>query len=141
MAVLDTPAHGDHPTTDLNLPLLRYAEVILIKAEARLMQGRNADAAINMIRHRAGLDDVTNADMDELKKQRRCELAGEWANRHKDLVRWGDAQAAYRQPLHGYNGSEVWPARNFDPAVHHVWPVPQSEIDNSGGVVKQNTGW
>ncbi|TWI91123.1 RagB/SusD family nutrient uptake outer membrane protein [Chitinophaga japonensis] len=133
--------NGDHPTTDLNLPLLRYAEVILIKAEAKLMQGKNADAEINMIRHRAGLANVTNADMSELKKQRRCELAGEWANRHNDLVRWGDAQAAYSQPLHGYNGSVVWPARTFNPAVHNVWPVPQSEIDNGGGVVKQNTGW
>lgn len=133
--------NGDHPTTDLSVPLLRYAEVILIKAEAKLMQGKNADAEINMIRHRAGLANVANADMTELKKQRRCELAGEWANRHYDLVRWGDAQTAYAKPLHGANGSEVWPARTFNPAVHNVWPVPQSEIDNSGGVVKQNTGW
>ena len=133
--------NGDHPTTDLCVPLLRYAELILIKAEAKLMQGKNADAEINMIRHRAGLANVTNATMTELKKQRRCELAGEWANRHYDLVRWGDAQAAYAKPLHGADGREVWPARTFNPAVHNVWPVPQSEIDNSGGVIIQNTGW
>lgn len=133
--------NGDHPTTDLCVPLLRYAEVILIKAEAKLMQGKNADAEINQIRHRAGLANVTNATMDELKKQRRCELAGEWANRHYDLVRWGDAQAAYSKALHGTGGREVWPARTFNPAIHNVWPVPQSEIDNSGGVVTQNTGW
>lgn len=133
--------NGDHPTTDLCVPLLRYAEVILIKAEAKLMQGKNADAEINMIRHRAGLANVTSANMTELKKQRRCELAGEWANRHYDLVRWGDAQATYANPLHGASGQVVWPARTFNPAVHNVWPVPQSEIDNSGGVIKQNTGW
>ncbi|ASZ11567.1 RagB/SusD family nutrient uptake outer membrane protein [Chitinophaga pendula] len=133
--------NGDHPTTDLNVPLLRYAEVILIKAEAKLMQGKNADAEINMIRRRAGLVEITGADMKELKLQRRCELAGEWANRHVDLVRWGDAKAAYGQPLHGADGKVVWPARDFDPAIHHVWPVPQSEIISSGGIVKQNAGW
>ncbi len=133
--------NGDHPTTELNPPLLRYAEVILIKAEAKLMQGKNADAEINMIRNRAQLPSISNASMDELKKQRRCEFAGEWADRHRDLVRWGDAQAVYAQPLHGFAGQVIWPARNFNPAVHNVWPVPQSEIDNSGGVIKQNQGW
>ena len=83
--------NGDHPTTALNPPLLRYAEVILIKAEAKLMQNKNADVEINMIRNRAGLASITNADMNELKKQRRCELAGELSDRHHDLVRWGDA--------------------------------------------------
>jgi hypothetical protein len=133
--------NGDHPTTDLNLPLLRYAEVLLIKAEAELKQGKNADKEINMIRHRAGLKDVTNADMNELKKQRRAELAGEWANRHFDLVRWGDAKAAYAKPLHSFDGSEAWPARNFNPAIHHVWPVPRSEVVSSNNIIKQNEGW
>jgi starch-binding outer membrane protein, SusD/RagB family len=132
---------GDHPVTALCLPLLRYAEVILIKAEAELMQGRNADAEINMIRNRAGLASVTNADMTELKLQRRLELAGEWSDRHRDLVRWGDAQAAYAQPLHGFGGVQIWGARTFDPIVNAVWPVPQSDIDQSGGVLKQNAGW
>lgn len=135
-------ANGDHPTTDLNVPLLRYAEILLIKAEAALMQGKNADAEINMVRRRAGLlQPLQNATIANLKKERRCELAGEWADRHRDLVRWGDAQAAYAQPLHGFNGSVIWPARTFNPAVHHVWAVPQKEIDRSSGVIKQNAGW
>ena len=133
--------NGDHPTTALNPPLLRYAEVILIKAEAKLMQGKNADAEINQIRNRAGLTSVSGATLTELKKQRRCEFAGEWADRHRDLVRWGDAQAVYSQPLHGYNGSVIWPARTFNPAVHNVWPVPSTEISSSGGVIKQSSGW
>ena len=133
--------NGDHPVTALNPPLLRYAEVILIKAEAELMRGKNADAEINMIRNRAGLASITNADMNELKKQRRCEFAGEWADRHRDLVRWGDAQAVYAQPLHGYSGAVIWPARTFNPAKDNVWAVPQNEINNSGGVITQNEGW
>ncbi|RAJ11086.1 putative outer membrane starch-binding protein [Chitinophaga skermanii] len=131
----------DHPTTDLALPLIRYAEVLLIKAEARIMQGKSGDDEINLTRKRAGLKPITGATLADLKKERRAELAGEWANRHADLVRWGDAQAAYAKPLHHYDGSIAWPARNFNPAVHHVWPVPNSEVQNSAGVVKQNVGW
>jgi RNA polymerase sigma factor (sigma-70 family) len=135
-------ANGDHPTADLNVPLLRYAEILLIKAEAALMQGKNADAEINMVLRCAGLlQPLQNATMANLKKERRCELAGEWADRHRDLVRWGDAQAAYAQPLHGFNGSVIWPPSTFNPAVHHVWAVPQKEIDRSSGVIKQNAGW
>lgn len=132
---------GDYPCTDLAIPLMRYAEVILINAEAKLMQGKNADKEINLIRNRAGLASKTNCTMKDLKKERRCELAGEWSDRHRDLVRWGDAQSTYAKPLHGYDGTEVWPARNFDPSIHNVWAVPLREVINSNGIIKQNEGW
>ncbi|ASE62945.1 RagB/SusD family nutrient uptake outer membrane protein [Chryseobacterium indologenes] len=134
-------ANGDYPCTDLAVPIMRYAEVILIKAEALLMSGGNADQEINMIRIRAGLAPKTGCTMADLKHERRCELAGEWADRHRDLVRWGDAQATYAKPLHGINGQVVWTARNFNPSVHNVWAVPQAEIVNSYGIIKQNEGW
>jgi hypothetical protein len=134
-------ASGDEPTTDLNVPLMRYAEVLLIDAEAKIMQGKSGDVSINLIRQRAGLSAITGADMTELKLERRLELAGEWADRHRDLVRWGDAQATYALPLHGADGSVIWPARTFDPTVDDVWPVPQTDIDNSHGVITQNPGW
>ncbi|TLX25693.1 RagB/SusD family nutrient uptake outer membrane protein [Chryseobacterium indologenes] len=134
-------ANGDYPCTDLAVPIMRYAEVILIKAEALLMSGGNADQEINMIRTRAGLAPKAGCTMADLKHERRCELAGEWADRHRDLVRWGDAQATYAKPLHGINGQVVWAARNFNPSVHNVWAVPQAEIVNSYGIIKQNEGW
>lgn len=132
---------GDYPCTDLAIPLMRYAEVILIKAEAALKQGKNADIEINLIRKRAGLTPITGATLKDLKHERRCELAGEWSDRHRDLVRWKDAQATYAKPLHGFNGQEIWPARNYNPAIHNVWAVPQQEIVNSNKVIKQNEGW
>ncbi|WP_295221242.1 RagB/SusD family nutrient uptake outer membrane protein [uncultured Chryseobacterium sp.] len=134
-------ANGDYPCTDLAVPIMRYAEVILIRAEALLMMGQNADQEINRIRVRAGLAPKTGCILADLKHERRCELAGEWADRHRDLVRWGDAQANYAKPLHGINGQTVWAARNFNPSVHNVWAVPQVEIVNSKGVIKQNEGW
>jgi tetratricopeptide (TPR) repeat protein len=135
--------NGDNGTTDLNVPLMRYAEVLLIKAEAAIqISGAGAgDTELNKIRLRAGLGAKTGMTLVDLKRERRNELAGEWADRHRDLVRWGDAQATYAKPLHDSSGAEIWPARAFNPNVHDVWAVPQREIDNSAGVIKQNTGW
>ncbi|SHM39769.1 RagB/SusD family nutrient uptake outer membrane protein [Chryseobacterium polytrichastri] len=134
-------ANGDYPCTDLAVPIMRYAEVILIKAEAKIMLGQNADQEINMIRTRAGLTPKNGCTLADLKHERRCELAGEWADRHRDLVRWGDAKNVYAQPLHGISGQQVWAVRNFNPAIHNVWAVPQVEIVNSHGIIKQNEGW
>lgn len=135
--------NGDNGTTDLNVPLMRYAEVLLIKAEAAIMSsGAGAgDTELNKIRVRAGLLAKTGMNLADLKRERRSELAGEWADRHRDLVRWGDAQATYALPLHDSEGNVIWPSRAFNPQVHDVWAVPQREIDNSAGVITQNPGW
>ncbi|ALL07209.1 carbohydrate-binding protein SusD [Pedobacter sp. PACM 27299] len=135
--------NGDNGTTDLNVPLMRYAEVLLIKAEAAIMvSGAGAgDTELNKIRLRAGLTAKSGMNMTDLKRERRSELAGEWADRHRDLVRWGDAQATYALPLHDSEGNVIWPSRAFNPQVHDVWAVPQREIDNSAGVITQNPGW
>jgi tetratricopeptide (TPR) repeat protein len=135
--------NGDNGTTDLNIPLMRFAEVLLIKAEAAINSGGAGagDAELNKIRIRAGLKPLSGMSLSDLKRERRNELAGEWADRHRDLVRWGDAQATYAKPLHDFDGTEIWPARAFNPQVHDVWAVPQREIDNSAGVITQNSGW
>jgi starch-binding outer membrane protein, SusD/RagB family len=134
-------ANGDKPSTALNLPLLRYADVILMMAEAKLMKGQNADIEINLIRTRAGLASISSATLTDLKRERRCEFAGEWTDRHWDLVRWGDAQATYAQPLHHYDGKIIYSARTFNPSIHHVWPIPPDEIAVSKGALWQNAGW
>jgi starch-binding outer membrane protein, SusD/RagB family len=137
-------SNGDKPSTALNVPLLRYADLILMKAEAKLMKGENADAEINMIRNRAGLVAISGATITDLKRERRCELAGEWADRHFDLVRWGDAQATYAKSIYSTKKDDtgnyilLYSGRNFDPAKHHVWPIPPDEIAASRGTLKPN---
>lgn len=83
--------NGDRPTTDLNLPLSRFAEMLLFKAEALIMQGKNAEAAapLNRIATRAkeGVT-YTAPTMKDLMHERHCELAGEWTDRRFDLIRW-----------------------------------------------------
>jgi hypothetical protein len=134
-------SNGNRPTTAMNIPLLRYADVILMKAEALLMMGQNADNEINQIRKRAGLVPLVGATMEDLKRERRSEFAGEWTDRHWDLVRWGDAQKVYAQPLHHADGHVIYTGRSFNPAVHHVWPIPPDEIRASKGTLEQNAGW
>lgn len=146
--------NGDAPSTRLNLPLMRYAEILLFKAEALIQQGKNAEAAapLNEIRARVGLPAIASPTLADLKHERRVELACEWTDRLADLKRWGD-YALINAPLHGrihtnktdpastFEIKEVWPARNFDPARHIAWPINPDEISRSNGAYKQTPGW
>ena len=145
---------GNYPTTRLNLPLMRYAEVLLFKAEALIQQSKNTDAAapLNEVRARVGLAPIASPTMADLKHERRCELACEWTDRFEDLKRWADV-ATINAPLHGrihdtktdpaspYTIQVVWPARSFDPAKHMAWPINPDEISRTNGVYKQTPGW
>ena len=149
--------NGDSPTTNLHIPLIRYAEVLLWKAEAKIWSGSNGDNEINMVRARAGLLPLNTATKADLKRERRCEFAGEFTNRHLDIVRWGDAQKLYKKPLYGYRVTpknneitskddlnievvQVWGVRDFDPMINHVFPIPTKEIATSRNL-KQNVGY
>ena len=84
-------SNGNRPTTDLNLPIIRFAEMLLFKAEALIEQGRGSEAAavLNRISHRAGLGNLyTDATIYDLMHERRCELACEFTDRVMDLKRW-----------------------------------------------------
>ena len=101
--------------------------------------GKTADALdyLNQVRERARgnnpnvLADITENNPEALKKliwkERRAELALE-QNRFFDLVRTGQA-ANVLGPL------------GFVPNRHELFPIPQSEIDLSEGVLGQNPGW
>ncbi|GHT19619.1 membrane protein [Bacteroidia bacterium] len=151
---------GDSPYGRLNCIVMRYADVLLMKAEALIWTKGEGDAdakaLLNQIRKRAGLPEDSPATKAALKNERRCELAFEFMpSRHLDLVRWGDAKAIYAQPLHGYavkwktvddnpwvfdpsEKIEVWQARTFDPVKNQVFAIPQSIISKSDGILKQN---
>ncbi|MBO6062849.1 MAG: RagB/SusD family nutrient uptake outer membrane protein [Bacteroidales bacterium] len=71
--------------------IMRYAEVLLLYAEACLQSGDNAQGAwaVNEIRKRVGLSTLANVDMNVLKKEKSYELWLE-GSRWLDLLRWGD---------------------------------------------------
>jgi starch-binding outer membrane protein, SusD/RagB family len=133
----------------LDVPAFRYADVLLIDAEAIMMLNgggpENREVGIaaaagpfNEVRTRAGLTAIVAPTFNDLMYERRMELAFEGGDRHFDLVRWGLAAGVYNSlPAEG----SYKPARTFNPAVHNLLPYPQREIDNSGGSIKQNPGY
>ena len=85
------PLYGNNTRLNNGL-IMRYAEVLLLYAEACLQSGDNAQGAwaVNEIRKRAGLSEVA-VDMNVLKKEKSYELWLE-GSRWLDLVRWGDTE-------------------------------------------------
>jgi hypothetical protein len=155
-----SPSHDGQ--TDLNIPLFRFAEALLFKAEALINTNRGAEAAkiLNRIRSRAGLDEkYTNATMSDLKHERRCELAGEYSDRFMDLKRWEEwdilrAPKKVRHHEDRSNPDSPWTemtvtwentnadgTRNFNPAVHIVMPFNPDDVIKSNGKLKQNPGY
>ena len=144
--------NGDRPTSDLNLPLIRHAEMVLFKAEALIRQGngREAAAQLNRLTRRAGLGDVyADATMNDLKHERRCELAGEFTDRFMDLKRWGDRDKLNapktgrhheerNNPESPWTPIEIWPARTFNPATDIVFPYNPDDVVKADGKLKQN---
>jgi len=104
---------------DHNMRIIRYAEVLLIYAEAMLNgatikseSGYTADAALNEVRARAGLPAVA-ATLDSVYDERRAELALE-ENRFFDLVRTGKAV-------------EVLGPLGFKAGKNELFPIPSAE--------------
>jgi starch-binding outer membrane protein, SusD/RagB family len=146
--------NGDNPTTALNGPLMRYAEILLFKAEAYLMMNKPDLAAgpLNEVRERVGLSEISSPTLADLKHERRCELAGEFTDRFKDLKRWhdydnikaelhGQIHSSKSDPTSDFTVGIVWASRNFNESKDIAWPYPPTEIANSNGVYKQNSGW
>ncbi len=120
---------------DSNIVILRYAEVLLMNAEANLELG-NYDAALeslNEVRNRAELDDLEFESEEQLRTaiwhERRVELAQE-GDRFFDLVRQGRA-------------AEVFQAlgKDFTPGVNEIFPIPANQISLSNNVLVQNPGY
>ncbi|MEO0898138.1 MAG: RagB/SusD family nutrient uptake outer membrane protein [Bacteroidota bacterium] len=132
-----------------NYQLMRYAEVLLIAAEAAAELGNNAEAAmyVNMIRERARNGDGTgtpsevpanlsSATVEDVLEERRLELAFE-QKRWYDIVRrrMGDV-------VFGPNGfeTELQGTQNFDPSRDYLLPIPPLEITNNPNLT-QNPGY
>jgi starch-binding outer membrane protein, SusD/RagB family len=122
----------------MNVRILRYADVVLIAAEAANELGMTTEALekLNSVRARASASLVAVAVTDKdalrakIQHERRVEFALE-NERFYDLVRWGLAESV----LHDAGFS------NYTVGVHELLPIPQDEIDRSNGVLLQNPGY
>lgn len=122
---------------NMNIVMLRAADVYLLVAEAKIRSSQDGDAEINAVRRRNGLADVENATMAELIHERRVELAGE-NERHMDLMRWDRANIVDIKALYAIDRGEWKPARTFTRPKNYKFPIPQRQIDLSNGVLIQN---
>ncbi len=91
-------------------PVFRYADVMLMKAEAMIRQGMNGDEYVNMVRTRAGLDAWSGVTLEQLLEERGREMFWE-AHRRQDLIRFGQFTRAWWEK----------PASSAD---RNVFPIP-----------------
>jgi hypothetical protein len=115
-----------------NLRVFRYGDLLLIKAEVENELGDTtaAKTALNRVRQRAGLGPVTAFSQANLRnliyRERKVEMAMEH-DRTFDLRRTGRAGAVLRAL-----------GKNYVDGKHDLFPIPQRQIDLSGGKLVQN---
>jgi hypothetical protein len=137
---------------------MRYAEVLLMYAEAKFLVDDDADgtglAALNQVRERAELDPLASMTYQDIKDERRTELWGEH-ERFFDLVRWGDAAEALKDKgktwytFWGYKeGTTEWDIRTREGTgsgwdtrgKYEVFPFPYQQLSANPNLV-QNEYW
>ena len=133
---------------DANWPFLRYADVLLIYAEALNELDKPADALIqlNKVRTRANADRASMGGKKALasKEQRRSaileerakELACE-ADRRWDLIRWG----IYIDAMNAIGGNDDGGVNKTRTSRNLLFPLPQQEINTNKAINTNNPGW
>lgn len=124
-----------------NIPVLRYADVLLIAAEAEARQTGATTKAygyIDQVRTRAGLPGLTTglsqtAFIDSVLQERHWELFAE-ADRWYDLTRTGKFMTVIPLAV-----NDVYPVRQPQ-LKHKYFPIPQDEI-NANPKIEQNPAW
>jgi tetratricopeptide (TPR) repeat protein len=129
------PNCGNNDYLPKNIRVMRYAEVLLINAEAAFQLGNTAAAttALTAIRTRAGLPAVAPT-LARIWQEHRVELALEH-DRFFDLVRQEAVQPGRIVPIFTAQG------KTFTKGKNEIFPIPQAQIDLSGGALTQNPGY
>jgi hypothetical protein len=117
---------NDKDNKPKNIRIMRFAEVLLINAEAATHTGQDALTPLTRVRTRAGLT-TSSATLADVWKERRVEMAME-ADRFFDLVRTGRALTILG-PL------------GFQANKNELFPIPQTQRDLSNGRLTQNVGY
>ncbi len=110
-----------------NVRLMRFAEVLLMNAEAAHYTGGDVATPLNKIRARVGLEPIANPTLDDIYRERRLELATE-QDRFFDLIRTGRA-------------AEILGPFGFEAGKHELFPIPAQEIELTDFILEQNPGW
>lgn len=128
------------PNSNINTQVIRYADVLLMLAEAYIETGRTSDGIelINIVRERVGAFTYGSGQSQEaarqiVRRERTLELAGE-QTRWFDLKRWGDMVDV----LNGEEDLDDTGAAEFQDFMT-LLPIPQREVDANGAVTVDNS--
>lgn len=132
------PSKTDATSSGIDYTVFRYADVLLLLAEALNEQGGPSAAAydlLNMVRERAGLPRYNAGTLNQLQfrvaiqDERLFELWGEGVRRD-DLIRWG---------LYVKRAKDDGSTFATDDRI--LFPIPRSVVNQSSGVIQQNPGY
>jgi starch-binding outer membrane protein, SusD/RagB family len=145
--------------SSINMKVIRYADVLLMKAECQANTGDvpGAVTTMNLVRQRADVDlplygtaGAMNTNypvgnlaqfMVALEHERKVELCGEQV-RFDDLLRWGRLDAFMTEVFSDLPKQEQ-NALVYQSPKNHLWPIPQTEIDRNVNIATgdQNDGY
>ena len=126
---VDRNAFNDGKSPDNDIVLFRYADVLLMKAEAAVRNGENGNTELNLVRSRSGMGNRT-ATLDNILAERLMELMWEgW--RRNDLIRFNRFHQSY----------DLRTAPETEADRHTiVFPIPSRALDLNEKL-KQNKGY
>ena len=121
-------APGSNSNLSNDYPIFRYADIMLMSAEAKFRQGKIAEALdlVNQIRSRAGVEPFTSMTLEDLYDERGREMFAE-ATRRTDQIRFGKF-------------NEPWWEKAASEPFRNLFPIPQSQININPNLV-QNPGY
>lgn len=133
-----------------NRRVMRYPEILLMYAEALNESGRGADALVQLNKVKSAANKINSTATlytsggygymrDQIWNERRLELCHEW-DRFFDIVRQGRAAKVFRA-FASESATNHKRGQYFVEGVNEIFPIPQTEIDLSNGVVTQNPGY
>ena len=126
---VDRTSHSDGRQPDNDIVLFRYADAMLMKAEAKVRNGEDGSLELNEVRNRVGMP-YREATLENILEERLLELVWEgW--RRQDMVRFGVYHKAYDQRV------QLADEKN---GYTTVFPIPQKSIDLNPKL-KQNVGY
>jgi len=130
------------PASEINSQVIRYADILLMLAEARIEQNNlgSALSLINLVRNRSGAFQYTTLGSQDkarklLRRERQIELCGE-QTRWFDLIRWGIAKQVLNTEKQIQLGEQPFEDK------HVLLPIPQLEKDSNPPVATDvANGW
>lgn len=126
---VDRTAYSDGRMPDNDIVLYRYADVLLMKSEAKVRNGESGDEEMNAVRSRVGMPSIS-ATLDNLLNERLLELVWEgW--RRQDMIRFGTYGEQY--DIHT-------PSEADKKGYTTVFPIPE-KVRELNPNLKQNPGY